>query len=57
MSPPAVWWCGFGWSLSSLVALLRMNPFTHRDLWARLDQPFDGPPATLMTSQGVLALG
>jgi hypothetical protein len=35
----------FGWSLSNLVALLRMNLFTHRDLWAWLDQPFDGPPA------------
>ena len=34
----------FGWSLSNLVALLRMNLFTHRDLWAWLDQPFEGPP-------------
>jgi hypothetical protein len=31
----------FGWSLSNLVALLRMNLFTHRDLWAWLDAPFD----------------
>jgi len=46
----------FGWSLSNLVALLRMNLFTHRDLWAWLDQPFDGPPAVLTTSQEVLAL-
>jgi hypothetical protein len=46
----------FGWSLSNLVALLRMNLFTHRDLWAWLDQPFEGPPAVLTTSQGVLAL-
>jgi hypothetical protein len=38
------------------VALLRMNLFTHRDLWAWLDQPFEGPPAVLTTSQGVLAL-
>ena len=30
----------FGWSLSNLVALLRMNLFTHRDLMAWLDQPF-----------------
>ena len=30
----------FGWSLSNLVALLRMNLFTHRDLQAWLDQPF-----------------
>jgi hypothetical protein len=46
----------FAWSLSNLVALLRMNLFTHRDLWGWLDQPFDGPPAVLTTSQGVLAL-
>ena len=31
----------FGWSLSNLVALLRMNLFTHRNLWAWLDKPFD----------------
>jgi hypothetical protein len=34
----------FGWSLSNLVALLRMNLFTHRGLWAWLDKPFDVPP-------------
>jgi hypothetical protein len=34
----------FGWSLSNLVALLRMNLFTHRDLMAWLDQPFAVPP-------------
>lgn len=31
----------YGWSLSNLVALLRMNLFTHRDLWAWLNQPFE----------------
>ena len=31
----------FHWSLSNLVALLRMNLFTHRDLWAWLNKPFD----------------
>ncbi len=36
----------FGWSLSNLVALLRMNLFTHRDVWAWLDHPFDGPPTS-----------
>jgi hypothetical protein len=46
----------FGWSLSNLVALLRMNLFTHRDLWAWLDEPFEGPPTVLTASQGVLAL-
>ena len=34
----------FGWSLSNLVALLRMNLFTHRDLMAWLMQPFAAPP-------------
>jgi hypothetical protein len=34
----------FGWSLSNLVALLRMNLFTHRDLMAWLDEPFATPP-------------
>lgn len=34
----------FGWSLSNLVALLRMNLFTHRDLMAWIEQPFDAPP-------------
>jgi hypothetical protein len=34
----------FGWSLSNLVALLRMNLFTHRDLMAWLDEPFSTPP-------------
>jgi hypothetical protein len=30
----------FKWSLSNLVALLRMSLFTHKDLWAWLDKPF-----------------
>jgi len=34
----------FDWSLSNLVALLRMNLFTHRDLWEWLDKPFDVLP-------------
>lgn len=34
----------FTWSLSNLVALLRMNLFTHRDLWAWIDKPFDVLP-------------
>lgn len=32
------------WSLSNLVALLRYNLFTYRDLWAWLDDPFETPP-------------
>ena len=47
----------FGWSLSNLVALLRMNLFTHRDLWVWLDEPFQGPPTVLLATQGELALG
>ncbi len=47
----------FAWSLSNLVALLRMNLFTHRDLWGWLDQPFTGPPTVLIASQPVLDLG
>jgi hypothetical protein len=34
----------FGWSLSNLVALLRMNLFAYRDLWPWLNEPFTGPP-------------
>src|SRR5260370_1156537 len=41
----------FRWSLSNLVALLRMNLFTHRDLWTWLDHPFDGPPTVLLAVQ------
>ncbi len=33
----------FGWSLSNLAALLRLNLLTYRDLWAWLDCPFDTP--------------
>jgi hypothetical protein len=36
----------FSWSLSNLIALLRMNLFTHRDLWTWLNTPFEGPPLT-----------
>jgi hypothetical protein len=32
------------WALSNLVALLRWNLFTYRDLWAWLDDPFTHPP-------------
>jgi hypothetical protein len=33
-----------GWALSNLVALLRWNLFTYRDLWQWIDDPFDTPP-------------
>jgi hypothetical protein len=31
------------WSLSNLVAMLRYNLFTYRDLWRWLDSPFEVP--------------
>jgi hypothetical protein len=34
----------FGWSLSNLSALLRMNLFTYRDLWGWIDKPFETLP-------------
>jgi hypothetical protein len=46
----------FNWSLSNLVALLRMNLFTHRDLWAWLNQPFDVLPTPYEPEQLRLAL-
>ncbi len=45
----------FGWSLANLVALLRMNLFTHRDLMAWLDQPFSTPPDPQDNPQANLA--
>jgi len=41
----------FMWSLSNLVAMLRYNLFTYRDLWAWIDQPFEPPPITMMQEQ------
>ena len=34
----------YGWSLSNLMALLRMNLFVHRDLWEWIDKPLYPPP-------------
>jgi IS4 transposase len=34
----------FNWSLSNLVAFLRWNLFTYRDLWEWIDRPFDVLP-------------
>jgi len=45
----------FGWSLANLVALLRMNLFTHRDLMAWLDKPFTTPPDPQDSIQATLA--
>jgi hypothetical protein len=46
----------FGWSLSNLVALLRMNLFTHRDLRAWLNEPFGVPSDLQAQPQAALAL-
>lgn len=46
----------FGWSLANLVALLRMNLFTHRDLMAWIDRPFAVPPDPQDNPQIALAL-
>jgi len=43
-----------------LVALLRMNLFTHRDLMAWIEQPFAAPPDPMDTPaspQASLAFG
>jgi hypothetical protein len=47
----------FNWSLSNLVALLRMNLFTHRDLWAWLNKPFEIPPVPYEPEQLQFCLG
>ena len=45
----------FAWSLSNLVALLRMNLFAYRDLWTWLNEPFTAPPPRAPEpTQGVL---
>jgi hypothetical protein len=45
----------FGWSLSNLVALLRMNLFVYRDLWAWVNDPFTAPPLPPEPDQQTLA--
>lgn len=46
----------FGWSLSNLVALLRMNLLVYRDLWTWLNDPFTSPPPRAEPVQGTLGL-
>lgn len=46
----------FNWSLSNLVAILRMNLFTHRDLWTWLNEPFETPPVPYAQEQMTLSL-
>jgi len=45
----------FGWSLSNLIALLRMNLFVYRDLWKWVHDPFTAPPPLPEPVQGTLA--
>jgi hypothetical protein len=45
------------WSLSNLIALLRLNLFVHRNLWAWLDEPFAPPPQPAAAVQTTLAFG
>jgi hypothetical protein len=33
------------WSLSNLVAMLRMNLLTYKDLWSWVNHPYFSPPA------------
>ena len=47
----------FNWSLSNLVALLRMNLFTHRDLWTWLNYPFQTDPVPYEPEQLCLSWG
>lgn len=46
----------FSWGLSNLVAMLRWNLFTYRDLWQWLDNPFATPQTTLLAEQLPLKL-
>lgn len=44
------------WALSNLVALVRLNLFTYRDLRAWLNDPFETPPLGPPEEQLALAL-
>ncbi len=44
------------WALSNLVALLRWNLFTYRDLWTWLNKPFETPPLVVGAEQMELVL-
>jgi hypothetical protein len=46
----------FAWSVSNLVALLRMNLFVYRDLWTWLNDPFTAPPPLPEPTQAALPL-
>jgi hypothetical protein len=44
------------WSMSNLIALLRLNLFTYRDLWEWLNHPFETPPLEPQPIQRALPL-
>lgn len=44
----------FAWSISNLIATLRYNLFTYRDLWAWIDSPYEIPPVVPNGEQLVL---
>jgi IS4 transposase len=44
----------FAWSISNLIAMLRYNLFTYRDLWAWIDSPYEIPPIVPNGEQLVL---
>ena len=46
----------FGWSLSNLVAFLRWNLFTYRDLWEWIDNPHEVLPLVPGPVQNLLPL-
>jgi FOG: Transposase and inactivated derivatives len=46
----------YKWSLSNLVALLRLNLFTYRDLWEWIDRPTEPPPLVREVEQLALSL-
>jgi hypothetical protein len=41
----------FGWSMSNLIAFLRWNLFTYRDLWQWIDNPYNIQPMQLSPVQ------
>ncbi len=46
----------YNWCLSNLVALLRLNLFSYRDLWEWIDRPIEPPPVIQEAEQLVLSL-
>jgi len=46
----------YNWSLSNLMALLRLNLFAYRDLWEWIDRPIEPPPVIQEGEQLALSL-